>query len=154
MSQPERIVYVEQPRSNGCLWGCLGVLLILSLPFIVSWGFGAWFLWQGFRENPLLRTAIAMTQKDGLAQRVLGNPITVTGVEGNEFSFVIGQGARNNYVLRLQGPKGEGTLAVKSHAERGTPKIDEMTLTGPGGDQYDLLHHAPVPSLDNGAQPI
>jgi hypothetical protein len=129
-------------------------VLIISLPFMISWGYGLWFLWQGFRDNPMLRTAIEMTQKDGLAQRVLGTPITVRGVAGNEFSFVAGQGARNNYVLRLEGPRGEGTLAVKSHAERGQPKIDEMTLTGPGGEQYDLLHHAPVPSAGNGAQPI
>jgi hypothetical protein len=43
---------------------------------------------------------------------------------------------------------------VKSHAERGKGRIDAMTLTGPGGQQYDLLHHAPVPSTDSGAQPI
>jgi hypothetical protein len=154
MSQPERIVYVERPRSNGCLWGCLGVLLIVALPVIASWGYGAWFLWQGFRENPLLRTVIEMTQHDGLAQRVLGTPITVVGVEGNAFSFTTGVGARSNYVLRLQGPRGEGRLAVTSHAEGGKAKIDAMTLTGPDGGQFDLLHHAPVPAGDRDAQPI
>jgi hypothetical protein len=154
MSQPERIVYVERPRSNGCLWGCLGVLLIVLLPLMVSWGYGAWFLYRGFRESPMMRTAIEMVQHDGLAQRVLGRPITITGMEGNTFTFVAGIGARNSYVLRLEGSRGPGTLAVTSHTEGARPKIDTMMLTGPDGQHYDLLHHAPVPAGGSAAQPI
>ena len=61
MSENQRIVYVERPRSNGCLWGCMGVLLIVALPLIVSWGYGAWFLYRGFRDSPMMRTAIELT---------------------------------------------------------------------------------------------
>lgn len=154
MSDNTRIVYVERPRSNGCLWGCMGVLLIVALPLIVSWCYGAWFLYRGFRESPMMRTAIELTQKDGLAQRVLGTPITVDGVEGNAFSFVVGVGARSNYVLRLEGPRGNGTLAVTAHTEGAQAKMDALELTGPDGQRYDLLHHAPVPSREDGAQPI
>ena len=145
MSEPQRVVYVERPRSNGCLWGCLGVLLLVSLPFIVAGGYGGWFLWHGFRESPMVRAAIAMTERDGLAQYVLGRPIIVTGVEGNAFTFSTGVGARNAYVLRLEGPRGTGTLAVTSHTEGRQAKIDSMVLTGPDGRRYDLLHHGPVP---------
>lgn len=154
MSEPQHIVYVERPRSNGCLWGCLGVLLIVALPLIVSWGYGAWFLYRGFRESPMMRTAIELTQKDGLAQRVMGRPITVIGVEGNAFSFVVGVGARSNYVLRLEGPRGVGTLAVTAHTEGAQAKMDALELTGPDGQHYDLLHHAPVPAENGGSQPI
>jgi hypothetical protein len=157
MSQPERIVYVERARGNGCLWGCLGVAMIVALPLIVAWGYGTWFLWHGFRESPMVRAAIAMTEHDGLAQRVLGSPITITGVEGNAFTFATGVGARSSYVLRLEGPRGQGTLAVTSHTEGRNAKIDALALTGPDGRQYDLLHHAPVPGDGGGGgdtQPI
>jgi hypothetical protein len=149
-----RYVYVERPRSHGCLFGCLGVLLIVMLPVIVSWGAGAWFLWQGFRTSPAIRTAIEMTQHDGLAQRVLGQPIVITGMEGNSFSFVAGIGARSSYVLRLEGPRGIGTLAVTSHMEAARAKIETLMLTGPDGQRYDLLHHAPVPTGNANSQPI
>jgi len=152
MSDNTRIVTVERPRSNGCLWGCLGVLLIVFLPIIVAWASGAWFLWQGFKTSPMTQAAIEMAEHDSLAQRVLGQPITVVGVEGNAFSFVTGVGARATYVLRLEGPRGQGVLDVTSHTDNSKPKIDALTLTGPDGQHYDLLHHAPVPS-DN-AQPI
>jgi hypothetical protein len=131
MSEPQRIVYVERPRSHGCLWGCMGVLLIVALPLVMMWGYGAWFLYRGFKESPMMRTAIELTQHDGLAQRVLGTPITVDGVDGNAFSFVPGVGA---------------------HTEGAKAKIDTMVLTGPDGQRYDLLHHAPVPA--DGGEPI
>jgi hypothetical protein len=152
MSENQRIVYVERPRSNGCLWGCMGVLLVVALPLVVMWGYGAWFLYSGFRESPMMRTAIELTQHDGLAQRVLGAPIAVEGVEGNAFSFVPGVGARNAYVLRLTGSRASGTLSVNAHTEGAKAKIDAMVLTGPDGQRYDLLHHAPVPA--DGGEPI
>jgi hypothetical protein len=147
----ERIVYVDRPRGNGCLWGCLGVAAIVALPFLFAWGYGAWFLWHGFRESPMARAAIEMVRRDGLAQRVLGRPITVTGVEGNSFAFGTGIGARNAYVLRLQGPRGSGRLSVTSHGEGARARIDAMELTGPDGQKYDLLHHAPVAGDDSQA---
>lgn len=154
MPENTRIVYVERPRSSGCLWGCLGVLLIICLPAIVAWGYGTWFAWQGFRDSPMMRTAIEMTQHDGLAQRVLGRPIVVTGVDGNAFSFVTGVGARSSFVLRLEGPRGQGRLAVTSHTEGPKAKIDAMDLIGPDGQHYDLMHHLPLAPDGGGGQPI
>jgi hypothetical protein len=66
-------------------------------------------------------------------------------MEGNSFTFATGVGARNAYVLRLEGPRGRGTLSVTSHTEGRQAKIDALELTGPDGRHYDLLHHAPVP---------
>jgi hypothetical protein len=154
MSEPQRVVTVVRPRSNGCLWGCLGVALLLSLPFILAGGYGAWFLRHGLRESATMRAAIEQVQHDALAQRVLGRPITVTGVEGNVFHFMLGRGARNSYSLRLQGPRGEGTLDVTSHTEGVRVRIDAMTLTGPNGQEYDLLHHAPVTPRNSETIPI
>jgi hypothetical protein len=73
-------------RSNGCLWGCLAVLAIIFLPLIAAGGYGAWFLYQGFRHDPVLRTVAELARRDGLAHQVLGDGIHITGVEGNAFS--------------------------------------------------------------------
>jgi hypothetical protein len=154
MSDNTRIVYVDRPRSSGCLWGCLGVLLLVSLPFIFAWSYGSWFLWQGFHDSPMMRTAIEMTERDSLARRVLGRPIIVTGMEGSAFSFVTGIGARNEFVLRLEGPRGEGRVTVSAHTEGREARIDALMLTGPDGQKYDLLHHAPLPSAGGDTTPI
>jgi hypothetical protein len=149
-----RTVYVERPRNNGCLWGCLGVALLVSLPFLVAGGYGAWFLRHSLRESTTMRAAIEQVQHDGLAQRVLGRPITVIAVEGNVLHFMLGRGARNSYSLRLQGPRGEGTLDVTSHTEGVRVQIDVLKLTGPDGQEYDLLHHAPVEPGNSQTIPI
>ncbi len=42
-------------RGHGCLWGCLVLLIILAIPPTLIGGYGAWFLWQGYRRDPVLR---------------------------------------------------------------------------------------------------
>src|SRR5689334_10756180 len=102
----------SERRSNGCLWGCLGVAVIVLAPFLFAWGYSAWIFYNGVRDNPLMRTAVEMTQRDGLAQQVLGSNIQVTGVTDNIFAFVPGIGSRNGYRLELSGTKGSGSLEV------------------------------------------
>lgn len=135
-------------RRNGCLWGCLILVLILALPPILMGGYGAWFLWEGYRRDPVLRVVGEMVRADGMAQQVLGFGAVVTGVEGNMFSWMPGQSS-HAYEVTLQGPKGEGHLAVTSHqtALQGW-KLDSAILTGPDGRRYDLLKHQALPSED------
>ena len=102
-------------------------------------------VYTGFRENPLMRTAIEMAQRDGLAQQVLGGDVAVEGVTSNMFAFMPGVGARNAYELQLSGPKGRGTLAVTASGQGAKSKIDSMILTGPDGRRYDLLHDTALP---------
>ena len=78
------------PLRNGCLWGCLILLLILALPPILLGGYGAWFLWHGYRRDPVLRVVGELVRDDGMAQQVLGDDAVVTGVEGNVFSWMPG----------------------------------------------------------------
>jgi hypothetical protein len=133
-------------RSHGCLWGCLILILILALPPALIGGYGAWFLWQGYRRDPVLRVAGELVRQDGMAQQVLGSGATVTGVEGNFFSWMPGQ-TNHSYVVSLEGPKGEGRLAVLWHqAGMESPKLDTAILTGPDGRRYDLLKHQQLPS--------
>ena len=55
-------------------------------------------------------------------------------------------GASDSYEVTLEGPKGEGRLAVTSHHSTfGSPKLDSAILTGPDGRRYDLLKHQQLP---------
>ncbi len=128
-------------RSNGCLWGCLAILAFIFLPVIVAGGYGAWFLYQGFRHDPVLRTVSELVRRDGLAHQVLGDDIHVTGMDGNAFSFVPGLGARTDYEVTLTGDKASGTLDVEADTSRGQVQIKSMILTLPNGGRYDLLHN-------------
>jgi hypothetical protein len=136
------------PRRNGCLWGCVAVFLVVALPFVLAAGYGGWFLWRGYRHDPAVRLARELVMRDGLARRVLGSPIAVTGVQANGWSWMPGTGRTSSAVLMLSGPRGEGTLEIHAHAERGGQRLDEATLTGPGGVRYDLLHRHTLPGGD------
>ena len=141
-----------QRRSNGCLWGCLIVMLLASLPFILAGGYGAWFLWDGYRRDPVLRVAGELVRKDGMARQVLGNNITITGIESNIFSWMPGE-ASTAYDVGLEGSKGNGRLSVTAHSGAGAPVLDSAILTGPDGRRYDLLKHRILPgggdTIDN-----
>jgi hypothetical protein len=144
--------YSQQKRDNGCLWGCLILLLIVLLPPVLLGGYGAWFLYDGYRRNPVLRMAGELVREDGLARQALGPGAVVVGLEGNVFSLVPGRGT-DSYRVLLEGPKGEGHLAVTAHhAAFGPPSLDSAILTGPDGRRYDLLNHRQLPD-DGTARP-
>ena len=137
--------YSQQRRSNGCLWGCLILLLVFLLPPILLGGYGAWFLYDGYRRNPVLRMVGELVREDGLARQVLGPGAVVAGLEGNVFSLVPGR-STDSYQVLLEGPKGEGHLTVTAHHSAfRPPSLDSAILTGPDGRRYDLLHHRQLP---------
>jgi Cytochrome oxidase complex assembly protein 1 len=132
-------------RGNGCLWGCLILALILITPPILLGGYGAWFLYDGYRRNPVVRMVGELVRSDGMAQQALGTGAVITGVEGNAFTWVPGR-ISGDYHVTLQGPKGEGHLIVRSHhSSQGPPSLDSAILTGPDGRRYDLLKHQQLP---------
>jgi len=133
---------------RGCLLGCLGVMVLVAAPILFAWGYSAWFLYAGFRDSPMMRTIVEMTERDGLAQQVLGPPIVVVGLQGNVFTYMPGRGTRDEYTLLLQGARAMGTLSVATGGGPGRAKIESMILTGPDGRRYDLLTDKPLP--DNG----
>ena len=69
----------------------------------------------------------------------------MTGVDGNVFSWMPGK-TSHAYEVTLEGPKGEGHLAVTSHTGLTGMKLDSAILTGPDGRRYDLLKHQELPS--------
>ncbi len=144
--------YPQQKRSNGCLWGCLILMLLLFIPPVLLGGYGAWFLADGYRRNPVLRVVGELVRNDGMAQLAMGPGAVVAGVEGNVFSWVPGM-ASDTYQVTLEGPKGEGHLAVTAHHSGfGSPQLDSAILTGPDGRRYDLLKHQQLPD-DGRARP-
>jgi hypothetical protein len=141
--------YYPPRRGHGCLWGCLIIILVLALPPMLLGGYGAWFLYNGYKQSPVLRVVSELVREDGMAQQVLGTGAVVTGVNGNVFSWMPGS-VRHDYDVTLEGPKGQGRLAVTSHQSGfETPKLDSAILTGPDGHRYDLLKHQQLP--DDGA---
>ena len=131
---------------HGCLFGCLGALAVLLLPVLLVSAYGAWFFYQGFRNDPTLRAVSELVRHDGMAEQVLGEDIRVTGVEGNAFSFMSGMGARSAYSVALTGSKASGTLAVEAETDHGHVHVQSMILTGPDGVRYDLMQHTMAPS--------
>jgi hypothetical protein len=137
-----------QKRGHGCLWGCLIAVLLLSLPFLLAGGSGAWFFAGGYKQDPVLRVVGELVREDGMAQQALGHGAVITGMEGNYFSWMPGR-ADNAYEVTLEGPKGQGHLAVTAHSGfGGPPRLDSAILTGPDGRRYDLLKHQLLPSDD------
>lgn len=129
------------PRSHGCFWGCLAIVAFLFLPVLLAGGYGAWFLWLGFRHDPVLHTVTELVGRDGLAHQVLGEHIRVVGVEGNAFSYAPGLGSRTGYALRLSGSRASGRLEVDADTHHGRITITSMILTASDGGRYDLLHN-------------
>jgi hypothetical protein len=130
-----------RPRAHGCFWGCLAILALVFLPVLLAGGYGTWFLWQGFRHDPVLRMVTQLVRRDGLAHQVLGDDVRVAGVYGNAFSYVPGMGSHSDYEVRLEGSKGQGTLEVEAETRDGRVNVTTMVLTASDGGRYDLLHN-------------
>jgi hypothetical protein len=126
--------------------GCLILVLIVTVPPILAAGYGAWYLWEGYRHYPAYRLAADLVRRDGMTQQVLGPSPVITGVEGNVFSWMPGLAAEG-FDVTLEGPKGEGHLAIiEHHSGSGPPQLDGAILTGPDGRRYDLLKHQELPA--------
>ena len=139
-------VYIYQRRGcgSGCMWGCLIVLVLLSLPVILGAGWGTWLWTSGYKRDPALRLAAELVKSDGLAQQVLGSGITIKGVESDSFSWMPGM-SRHSYDMQLEGSRAQGDLEITAHADAAGPHLDSAILTGPDGRRYDLLKHQILP---------
>jgi hypothetical protein len=140
----------SQPRqTHGCLWGCLAILAFLFLPVLLAVGYSAWFFYEGYRRDPVLRGVVELVRHDGMAEAALGDDIHVTGIEGSALSHMWGEHMRDesggSYVVDLEGSKGRGTLGVTAVTRNGRLSVQRMFLSGPHGERYDLLHHVAQP---------
>jgi hypothetical protein len=138
------VIQQTPPRRHGCLWGCLAILAVFLLPVLLAAGYGAWFWYEGYRHDPVLREVVELVRHDGMAQQVLGRDIRIEGVEGSALAYVWGQES-GTYTVLLAGNKGEGALHVTASQQAGHLNVQSMTLDGPDGVHYDLLHHIVQP---------
>lgn len=140
-----RTVYVYRDRGcgSGCLWGCLILIVLVSLPVVLAGGWGLW-LWHSYKNDPAVRLATELVTSDGLAQQVLGSNIVVRGVESDSFSWMPGM-SRHSYDMTLEGSRAQGDLDITAHEDRTGAHLDSAILTGPDGRRYDLLKHQLLP---------
>jgi hypothetical protein len=62
------VIQQSPPRRHGCLWGCLAVVALLCLPFVLMAGYAAWFWTVGYTNDPVLRGVAELVRQDGMAQ--------------------------------------------------------------------------------------
>jgi flagellar basal body-associated protein FliL len=141
--------YEQAPprRRSGCLWGCLGVLLILVIILGGVFGYTAWFLHKNFDGDSRIQTIMAIVQSDARAAAVLGHNIHIAGVESRTFAMGTGIGKSASYTLRLIGSNGEGVLKVNLDLSGGKTKVTLMILTGSDGHPHTLVGKEPESPL-------
>ncbi|MDE2133347.1 MAG: hypothetical protein KGM97_01460 [Alphaproteobacteria bacterium] len=130
-------------NSHGCLWGCLGLVLILVVGFGGLFGYSAWFLHRGFEQDGRLQTIMAIVRQDPRAEAILGRNIKIMEVESHTFEMGTGVGKTASYTLRLVGSGGEGDLKVDLDLNGGKTKVTLMVLTGTDGRPHTLVGREP-----------
>ena len=137
--------YEEVPprRRSGCLWGCLGLLLIVVVGLGGVFGYSAWFLHKSFDNDSRLQTIMAIVQSDPRAAAVLGRNIHIVEVESRTFAMGTGIGKSESFTLRLIGTNGEGVLKADLDLSGGKTKVILMVLTGTDGHPHTLVGKEP-----------
>jgi hypothetical protein len=133
-------------RSNGFLWGCLGLIVAAVAVAGALTLYGGWFLSQGFKHDRNLEAAMAVIRVSPVAHAVLGDGIAIESMESETFSAVTGKGKTVSYTVKLKGNRAEGQLHVMLHSAGGDMKIVSMVLTGPDSERYNLTASGSVPS--------
>lgn len=150
MAQPQEPVALPR-RSRGCLWSCLGVVLL----FVVIAGgallWGDWYIHSGFKRDSALQRAMTVVREDHQARAVLGDDIQVISVQSERFSGVVGAERTRTatYTVTLKGSKGQGRLHVTLHSDGGAMQLVSMVLTGPDGTRYNLTDDSITPSQNS-----
>ena len=147
MAQPQDQIPPPR-RSHGCLWGCLGVVLLAAVLGGGAMLWSGWYVTQGFKSDPALVNVLAVVNTNRTAHDVLGDNIQVLDVESERVAAILGQHREKTatYTAQLQGSKGRGELHVTLHATGGAMKVVSMILTGPDGTRYNLTDNTLTPS--------
>jgi hypothetical protein len=134
---------VPPRRRSGCLWGCLGLLLIVVVGIGGIFGYSAWLLHRSLDNDSRLQTIMAIVRDDSRAATVLGRNIRIMKVESHTFAMTTGTGKTASYTLRLIGSDGKGVLKVDLDLNRGKTKVILMVLTGTDGHPHTLVGKEP-----------
>ena len=134
-------------RRSGCLWGCLGLLLIIVIGIGGVIGYSAWFLHKNFDNDYRIQTIMAIVRNDSRAAAVLGRNITIMEVESHTFAMTTEAGKTASYTLHLIGSNGEGVLKVDLDLNGKKAKVTLMVLTGSDGHPHTLVGKEPESPL-------
>jgi hypothetical protein len=121
--------------------------LILVVGLGGFFGYSAWVLHQGFKNDPRLQTIMAIVRHDARAEAVLGRNIEIIGVESHTFAMTTETGKTASYTLRLIGSNGEGVLEVNLDLNGGEARVILMILTGTDGHPHTLVGKEPESPL-------
>ena len=134
-------------RSHGCLWGCFWVALLFVLVVGCTFGFTAWNIYQGFRNDPQLLAILDVTRNNGTVRAEFGGTAYVMEVERKSFPLPKHAGRATTYRLVLIGRSGRGELNARLETRTGRTKTVTMILTGPDGQTHALLGKVPQKPL-------
>jgi hypothetical protein len=139
-----------RPHHHGCLWGCLGLVLIVGLGIASMLGYSMWYVYTGFKNDPRLQSIMEVVRHDPRAEDVLGRNIHIVEVETHTFAFSTGLGDKATYTLRLAGSSGDGELKVDMDLSKKPAKVTVMVLTGEDGHPHYLVGGEPKsPMMDS-----
>jgi hypothetical protein len=147
--------YTEQQepprrRSGGCFWGCIGTLIAVAVIVVAVFGYGAWYFYQGFSNDPNIQTIVTALRSDTQAEAVLGKNIKVLSLSLHTYERSTGRGGTATYVLRVTGSNGEGEVKADLDITGDPPKITLMILTGKDGQAHYLVGTPPPnPMMQN-----
>ena len=134
----------EAPRrrwGSGFIWGCLTPLLVIGFVVLCAVGYGAYYMTLGYKNDSGFQTVMATLQSNPVARAVLGDGIAVNGMPS--FSFKDDTtGHTESYTLSVQGSKASGTVHAFLIITGGQSQIKTMVLTGPNGQNYNLIGNA------------
>lgn len=132
-------------RGNGCLWGCLGLVVIIVLPIMGIAGYGSWLVYHSVTSDAGLRTVVKNLAGQGITKQVLGDQVHLVSVDGGALSGTAFSGEHALYILHLRGSKGDGTATVIADLSFAGIHVTSMILTGPDGTRYDIFRHTLIP---------
>jgi hypothetical protein len=128
---------------HGCLWGCLVAALIAAGLVFVAISYSSWWLTSGYQGGKTLHLVVDTLNSDRIARSVLGDNIRIVDLQSSTFASDTISGSREAYIVRVQGSRAAGTLAVTVDTMSGKSRITSMLLTGPDGGTYDLTVSRP-----------
>ena len=138
---------IQQGASNKkwIFWGCGGCLGLL-----VIGGIAAFFIFKGIigllEQSPPYQDGLAKAQSSAEVKAALGEPIETDGMVSGNINYNNDTG-NADLIVPIKGPKGTGTLHIKSAKASGQNwSSSTLSVTPQGGQPIDLLEQPSLPA--------
>ena len=126
-------------------WGCGGCLTLL-----VIGGIAAFFIFKGvlglLEKSPPYQDGLAKARSSAEVKAALGEPIETDGMVSGNINYNNDTG-NADLTVPIKGPKGTGTLHIKSAKEPGQNwSSSTLRVTPQGGPPIELLNPPSLPA--------